>query len=275
MKKLLVLAILLRLLIMPFFFHPDIKTYHFQASFLRQGVVNIYPYLIDNREKLPLKEEFVYFPLTYFFLGGYQALVSPLLGENFTAWLSDATGRGVESPGIFRYLFVLKLPYLVLDIAIAYLLMGFFEKQEDKKKVFTIWLFNPFTLILLYFFSNVDIIPVFLVLASLLAMKKNKPLGASVLMGLAVGFKAYPVLFFPFLLAKMEKRSERITASLVFLATLAVIILPFWSPAFVASSFASGLTTRILEAGISISGGEKILVVPVALVGLYLFSWFS
>ncbi|HJX59019.1 hypothetical protein A2V56_02630 [Candidatus Woesebacteria bacterium RBG_19FT_COMBO_42_9] len=274
MKKLLVLAILLRLLIMPFFFHPDIKTYHFQASFLRQGVVNIYPYLIDNREKLPLKEEFVYFPLTYFFLGGYQALVSPLLGENFTAWLSDATGRGVESPGIFRYLFVLKLPYLVLDIAIAYLLMGFFEKQEDKKKVFTIWLFNPFTLILLYFFSNVDIIPVFLVLASLLAMKKNKPLGASVLMGLAVGFKAYPVLFFPFLLAKMEKWSERITASLVFLATLAVIILPFWSPAFVASSFASGLTTRILEAGISISGGEKILVVPVALVGLYLFSWF-
>src|SRR3989304_8391664 len=101
MKKLLILAIILRLLIMPFFFHPDIKTYHFQASFLSKGVFNIYPYLIENREKLPLKEEFVYFPLTYFFLGGYQALVSPLLGDNFTNWLAGASGRAGEGAPTF------------------------------------------------------------------------------------------------------------------------------------------------------------------------------
>lgn len=275
MKKLLILAIILRLLVMPFFFHPDIKTYHFQASFLRQGVFNIYPYLIENREKLPLKEEFVYFPLTYFFLGGYQALVSPLLGNNFNDWLGDASGRAVESAYIFRYLFLLKLPYLVLDILIAFVLMQFFEKKTDKKRVFTIWLFNPFTIVLIYFFSNVDIVPVFLVLLTLLAMKKHKPAVASFVLALAVGFKAYPVLFLPFLLAKTEKWADKIKSSAIFILTCLGIILPFWSPAFIASSFASGLTTRILEAGVSISGGERILLVPAALLLLFIFAWYK
>lgn len=274
MKKLLILAIILRLLLMPFFFHPDIKTYHFQASFLQKGVFNIYPYLIENREKLPLKEEFVYFPLTYLFLGGYQALVSPLLGANFTSWLADASGRAVEAPQTFRYLFFLKLPYLVLDILAAFVLMQLFDSKKDKRRIFTLWLFNPFSLILIYFFSNVDIIPVTLVLLSLLAMKRKKPTFASLALALAVGFKAYPILFLPLLLAKTERWTDKIKSLAVFVLTSIAIILPFWSPAFVASSFASGLTNRILEAGINISGGERVLIVPAALVILYIVGWY-
>ena len=275
MKKLLILAIILRLLVMPFFFHPDVKTYHFQASFLRQGVVNIYPYLIENKENLTLKEEFVYFPLTYFFLGGYQTLVSPLLGSNFNAWLADASGRAVESASVFRYLFLLKLPYLILDILMAFVLMQFFDKKEDKKRVFTVWLFNPFTLILIYFFSNVDIIPVFLTLLALLAMKRHKPIVASFVLALAVGFKAYPVLFLPLLLAKTESWADKIKSLTIFGLTCLGIILPFWSPAFLSSSFASGLTNRILEAGVSISGGERILIIPFALFALYVVGWYK
>ena len=63
MKKLLVLAIVLRVLVAAFLFHPDIKTFNFQASFLKKGVTDIYSYLIENRKTLPLKEEFVYFLL--------------------------------------------------------------------------------------------------------------------------------------------------------------------------------------------------------------------
>jgi len=275
MKKLLVLAIVIRLLLMPFFFHPDIKTYNFQSSFLKKGVIDIYSYLIEKRESLPLKEEFVYFPLTYFFLGGYQIAASPLLGSNFSNWLADASGRATEDPGTFRYLFLLKLPYLVFDILIAYLLMQFFKDKKDKKAVFTLWLFNPFTLILIYIFSNIDIIPVFLVLLSLLAMKKKKTVRASVFLALATGFKAYPVLFFPFLLVKADKFKDRVLGLSAFILTLGLIILPFWSPAFSSSSFASGLTRRILEAGISISGGEKILIVPLALLALFIYFLYS
>src|SRR5581483_3617962 len=87
----LILAILLRLLIMPFFFHPDIKTYSYQVSFLQKGILNIYSYLPENKAELPLKEEFVYFPLTYFTLGIYQIIASPFLGPDFYSWVSNAS----------------------------------------------------------------------------------------------------------------------------------------------------------------------------------------
>ena len=94
-KKLLVLAVALRLLVSGLLFHPDIKTIAFQTSFLKHGVFNIYPYLINNKISLPLKEEFVYFPLTYFTLGGYQTLIAKVLGNDFDVWLSDAGANSV------------------------------------------------------------------------------------------------------------------------------------------------------------------------------------
>src|SRR4030066_1717911 len=87
-KKIILLAILLRMLIIPFYFHPDIKIYNFQASFLKNGVFNIYSYLDSNKASLPFKEEFVYFPLAYLFLGAYQIVALPFLGGQFTEGLN-------------------------------------------------------------------------------------------------------------------------------------------------------------------------------------------
>ena len=246
MKKLLVLAIFLRTLVSVFLFHPDIKTYNYQASFLKKGVFNIYTYLVDNKKALPLKDDFVYFPLTYFALGGYQAIISPLLGSGFDSWLANAGSNSVVAdPGIFKYLAALKLPYLVLDIAIAFLLMRFFENKEDKKKVFTFWLFNPFTIILLYAYSNVDIFPMILTVLAFLMIKKQKLFPASILLGLASGFKLYPLLFIPFLFLAGGNLKEKFILAATPLVTFGLIILPFISGAFFKSALVSGLTTGI------------------------------
>ncbi len=136
-RKMLVLAILIRILIMPFYFHPDIKTFNFQASFLKKGVWNIYSYLDEHKNKLPLKDGFVYFPLTYFFLGTYQIITTPILGSGFDSWLYDASTNSSIDMGVFRYLFILKLPYLVLDILIAFFLKIFHIEYCIKKiKIF-------------------------------------------------------------------------------------------------------------------------------------------
>jgi len=245
-KKLLVLAIFLRTLVSVFLFHPDIKTYNYQASFLKKGVFNIYTYLVDNKKALPLKDDFVYFPLTYFALGGYQAIISPLLGSGFDSWLANAGSNSVVAdPGIFKYLAALKFPYLVLDIAIAFLLMRFFENKEDKKKVFTFWLFNPFTIILLYAYSNVDIFPMILTVLAFLMIKKQKLFPASILLGLASGFKLYPLLFIPFLFLAGGNLKEKFILAATPLVTFGLIILPFISGAFFKSALVSGLTTGI------------------------------
>jgi hypothetical protein len=252
MKKLLVLAIFLRILVAVFLFHPDIKTYNYQASFLKKGVFNIYTYLVDNKKTLPLKDDFVYFPLTYFVLGGYQIVASPILGNGFNSWLADAGANSVvNNPNIFKYLIVLKLPYLVLDMIIAFLLMEFFENKEDKKKVFIFWLFNPFTIILLYAFSNIDIFPVILTVLAFLMIKRQKLTTAALLFGVASGFKLYPLLFVPFLFLAGRTLKEKVLLALTPVVTFGVVILPFLSTAFFQSALVSGLTTGIFTSTFS------------------------
>lgn len=271
MRNILILAILIRILVMPFYFHPDIKTYNFQASFLEMGVWDIYSYLVTNKEKLPLKDEFVYFPLTYIFLGGYQILISPLLGEGFISWLSDASQQANDRIGVYRYLFLLKLPYLLLDLAIAFLLLQLFKNSTDKKKVFTLWLFNPFSLILIYIFSNVDIIPVFLTLVSLLFTYKKKLILASLFLGIAACFKAYPLLFLPFLTIYAKNIRQAVFMVLACVGVFTIIILPFLSNAFLSSALISGLTTRIIFGGLSIGFGQTLMVPVIVISALFFY----
>lgn len=274
-RHLIILAILLRILIMPFYFHPDIKTYHFQAAFLKQGVWDIYSYLVDNRQRLPIKEEFVYFPLTYYFLGGYQALISPLLGANFTNWLTDASSLAATLVGVYRSLFLLKLPYLILDIAIALLLAQFFVNFSDKKKAIIYWLFNPFWLILIYVFSNVDIIPVYVSLLSILFLAKEKFLYSGILLGISAGFKAYPLIFLPFLMLYAKNIKQLLLLSISSLVTLFLIILPFWSESFKQSALLSGLTTRIFLSNLSIGFGEVLLLPLISLTVLFFYGMMN
>ncbi len=276
LKYLLVLAVLLRMLIMPFYFHPDIKTTFFQTSFLGQGVFDIYKYIDKNRENLPLKEDFTYFPLTYFVLGGYEILASPFLGGGFYSWINDASTQVVsETIGIHKYLFILKFLYLIFDVATAFLLTSFFKDIKQKKIAFTLWLFNPFTIILIYFYSNFDVIPVFLTLLSLYFARneqgRDKIILSGILLGVAAGFKAYPIVFLPFLLLFSKNFKQGLLTLLATFATLFLIILPFISASFQKEALVSGLTTRLFFPGVSIGFGETLMAGVIALSALFFF----
>lgn len=274
MKRLLVLAIVLRLLVAAFLFHPDIKTYNFQASFLKKGVFNIYTYLIENKKNLTLKDDFVYFPLTYFTVGGYQWIVSPILGNGFDSWLADAGSNSfVSNPNIFKYLVVLKLPYLILDIIIAFLLKKFFDDIELGKKAFTLWLFNPFTIFIIYAFSNIDIYAVLLTVIAFLLLRKEKLILSSILFGFAAAFKLYPILFVPFLILKAKSVKEKILVGGIPVLILCVTILPLWSQDFVQSALISGLTTRIFNPGFSIGFNESMIVGLLVASFLFFYGW--
>lgn len=270
-KRLLTLAILLRVLVMPFYFHPDIKTTYFQTSFLRQGVLNIYTYISNNKSSLPIRDDFTYFPLTYFFLGGYEILAASFLGGDFLKWLFDASAYAPAATGVFKYLFVLKLPYLVLDILTGWLLMHFYVSQEAKKKVLSLWLFNPVWIILIYVYSNLDIIPVVITTLSLLLFVKGKNFLPAVLIGVAAGFKAYPLLFLPFMMVYTKNLKQSLITLLSGLATFVLIILPFWSDSFKNQALISGLTSRIFLSGISIGFGEALPLAVILFSVLFFF----
>lgn len=260
---------------MPFFYHPDIKTYNYQASFLNRGVYNIYTYLFDNREKLPIKEEFVYFPLTYFFLGAYQLVVSPFLGTDFYEWLSDASQTSVERIGVYRYLFILKFPYLILDLVIAFLLIRFFKERLEQRFVFILWLFNPISIAVIYVFSNIDIVPIFLSIISLLLFRKHKILPSALLLGLSAGFKPFTLLFLPIFLLFNNNLRERIIYALTYIVILILLVIPFWSKAFFNSALLTSLTTRIAYPGIPIGFGESLMLGVVSLSVFYLWAFLK
>lgn len=271
--KSLLLAVLIRLLIMPFYYHPDIKTYYFQASFLQDGVLNIYSYLEQNKKSLPLKEDFIYFPLSYYFLGGYEILVRPFLGGDFKNWLYDASTTSMERVGVFRYLFILKIPYLVLDILIAFLLTLFFLSQDQKKKIFTLWLFNPFSLVIIYIYSNLDITAVVMTVVSLLLLQKKHFVLSALSLGVGAGFKAYPLLLLPFLLFYTENLTQKVKVVLVSLGTIILVILPFlFSTSFKQTTLLSGLTTRMLIPTINLGFGEGILISLLPLSWLFFYT---
>lgn len=269
-QKILILAVFLRLLIMPFYFHSDIKTYHFQVSFLREGVTNIYSYLDSHKTSLPIKEGFAYYPLAYFFLGGYQVMASPLLGDNFNHWLSDASSSANEQNEVFRYLFILKLPYLILDILIAFVLTTFFIEEKQKKRVLTLWLLNPFSIVLIYAYAGFDIIPVFLVLLSLMLAAKEKLFWAALLLGLGAAFKAYPLLFVPLLFLIGKDKGQKIQVLLASLVPFLLIIGPFLNTAnFRESVLTSGQMTRLTLVGLNLGFGESLMVSVMALAGFF------
>lgn len=274
-RNLLILAILIRFLVMPFYFHPDLKTTYFKVSHLQSGVVDIYTFLEQNKDKFTIKENFNYFPLTYFLLGSYNFLISPLLGNNFNEWLSDGSQQATERIGVFRYLFLLKLPYLFFDIATAFLLLNFFTEIEKKKRVFILWLFNPFSIVLIYVFSNVDIIPVFFMVLSLYFAKKEKLITSSLMLGIGAGFKIFPILLLPFLIILGKNIKEKILITIVGIGSFLLIILPFVrSSAFHQAALVSGLTTRIFSAGLNISFGEMLMPAIVAL-GILIFLFLT
>lgn len=255
-------------------FHPDIKTYNFQASFLKKGVFNIYTYLTKNGKTLTIKDGFVYFPLTYFAVGGYQWLASPILGSKFDSWLANASYSSVVTDlNIFKYLIILKLPYLVLDIFIAFLLKRFFEDRDKGDKAFILWLFNPFTIILIYAFSNVDIFAVLLTVVAFLLLKKDKVVLAASTLGLAAGFKLYPLLFLPFLFLKAKGQKQKVLTLLTPIFILGAVVIPLWSQDFVQSALVSGLTTRIFNPGFSVGFGESIIVGLLSMSALFFYNW--
>ena len=270
--KLFLLAILLRVLIMPFYYHPDIKTTHFKVSFLKDGVIDIYNYLDKNIPNFTIKENLNYFPLTYFFLGGYQIIVSPLLGADFSSWLSDASVEVTERVGTFRYLFILKFPYLILDLAVPFLLIKFLSSNVQKRKAFILWLFNPISISLIYIFSNIDIIPVTLSLLSVLFFQQKKNILGGLILGLAVGFKQYPVLFLPFLLLFIKNFRNLIILLCAIFGVVVVFVAPFWSNAFLKSALLSSLTTRLAFPGIGIGFGEALMIGVVSLSVLFFVS---
>ena len=245
--RLVLMALFLRFLIMPFSFHgSDIFWInYFPFKFIEGKIFD--PYLFINENMLDFKGAY-YPPGTFFITSFFQLLFKPFLPKLnefysiFTSWHFTWDGNTIHFADIlirhqlFRTLFLFKMPYLICDFIIGIVLYQLLKK--DKKKVFIaliVWALNPFVLQSIYALGQLDIIVAMFIILSLFAVKLERPYLAVICLSFGAGIKATPLLLIPAALIILGKTlREKIKLGFI---SLMIFLVPF-IPFFISSEFA-------------------------------------
>lgn len=269
------------LILIPFFFHPDIKTIYYLSHFLSDGVFNIYQFIGANPDKAMLGP-FVYPPLAYFLFGLIFIPTKFLAGDGFLNWLgSGNTLVGVDH--IFRFLFLIKLPAVMSHIISGIVLVKILRENklflpthsDDNIPVIALllWFFNPISIYVIVMMGQFDGIPALFTLLALFYAKK-KPYLSSLLLGLGGAIKTYPLLLLPFLIITSESDwVKKLKLTAVGVMSYLFFIIPYLGTSeFYQDTLVSGLSQRLLLADIPIGYNEKISIIPLLLILIFLYS---
>ena len=278
-----ILGLIVRLLLMPFTFHSDLWAISFsQNLFIFKGVTNIYEYLVNLPATSDLvvnygRNFFTYPPLAYYTLGVFGLILKPLFNADFFKNLAGILPNVLNDSRLYWHLFVTKLPYLVFDFGILWLLTNIFNEEKKKVLVAILWIFNPLALYTSYMVGQFDIIPVFFTVLSLLLVKKNRLGWAAFALGVGGAYKMFPLFFVPFVAIKGAKSLiSRIKLFVLGLAPYVLSILPFLgSVAFRQNVLFSNQSQKMLFAKLPVSGAEYLSIFVVIYVFLVVLSNFK
>jgi len=249
-------GIMMRIIFMPIGIDSDLVAHNYFSHFFSyHGVLNIYTYLSENNMcYLVYNLCYPYPPSLYFFLGTWQAIFK-LIAPSFHLWMSQIGPVLEHGSPIVDYvntatqihwsLFLMKFPYLILDIATAFLLMRFFQDPKKSILAFQLWMINPVAIYATGIYGAWDIIPTFLFTLSLFLIYKKKLELSMIVLGVAVSFKYYPVLFIiPAVLIFSKRLKERIKLFILAFVPIIIISLPFLSSLYVKQAIFSPLLKR-------------------------------
>jgi len=274
----LLIAIIIRLFLMAFTYHPDLAGQNLSAYFWGfKNVTNVYEHIQSLPSTDPLVKNigvndiFIYPPLTYFTLGTFQKIFAFTgLGNFLETIMSGANINKIT--GLSFYLFIIKLPYLFFDLAVAYFLYKYFNDPRQKYLAFIFWLFNPVTLYATFCMGVFDIIPVFFTVLAAYFLKKQK-LSLSVLaVGFGIAFKMYPIFLLPFIIFKSDKWLQRIKLSIIGFLPIIITNLPFIFSSAYRSMVFSSKNSKMLYMQFMLSGAEGLFPFLLILVFIYLLS---
>ena len=121
-------------------------------------------------------------------------------------WWSDSSALApqierafVTAPEALQTLFVLKVPYLIADVAAGLLLVALLDRARPAmvRRAWAFWMLSPIGLYASYAFGRYEAMVVALVVAALWACERERPWLGAVLLGLAITVRGYPLLLVP------------------------------------------------------------------------------
>lgn len=256
-----VIGLLLRMLLMPYFIDPyDIGAYRAGLVYFLNGYD---PYFLHASIYPPLVY-FLTFPLftvAYHFGFSLNSLsVLDLVNGN------SANGIVAISQVDPWFLVLWKLPLLCFDVLTGIVIYSFVKEIavdfKQPKRLFLVWFFNPFTLVISYVHGSYDVLVAFFILLGAFLLYRGNYLSSGLCFGLGTLAKTAPIFvalpLSVILLLKGVGRSLSIAvlktnarAFLRFVAGISVSLLPF-APLLTEYSY---LMYMGISREISITGG--------------------
>lgn len=201
--SIILLGLLLRLLIAPFTLNWDLlANMHLAAKMDFQTLTVFYNDPMAN-----------YPPLMYKTLSLFDQIIHKVAPGGLYTWFESGNLSAITSYYVFHIIFLLKLPFIVIDLACGIL----FSKLFDPKKrnlALLFWMVNPVLLYIVAAWTNVDIITLFFIILNFYFFSNNRPVLSALSLGMAISYKLFPIFFFPFLVFSTVSWKKRILYAL-------------------------------------------------------------
>jgi hypothetical protein len=176
---------------------------------------------------LPYLRGLSFAPYPYMTSISYPPLSALIFGATYDLY------RAIGSPSAYVYYFLLKQPFVISDVLVAYVLFKLAALKlgiERARKVALIWIFFPFTIIVSSMWGTLDSLTILLVLVSVYAFETNRLATSATLLGLSIFLKLMPGIFVPVFLLQLVPNMRRSASFAVVSLGLPLIgtLLPFY-----------------------------------------------
>ncbi|NNC99473.1 MAG: hypothetical protein HKN85_04770 [Gammaproteobacteria bacterium] len=278
--RLILAALILRILLMPFFGHVDVLSEARRIYFWDESNI----YFDDISRNATSLFQLFFFKIFSVFIDNKDLMFSHADMQHSTAYPGEYF-EFVSQPDIFRTLFILKIPFLVADLITAWALYQYCGGNAGARRAVLFWLFNPITIFAFYVFGRFESIPVMFCMLSLLAVQRKSLMLAAVMIGLSINSRELFIFFGPLFVALVLSPSckdflwrYRVASAAVVIFATAVSVQLISLTGGSMDAFGREVTSIATEGRVDylfkfIVG--SFMVFPMAYIAILLFTWNS
>ena len=234
------IGLLLRVMLMPFTMHGQDLQYinYFPMLFVTQGIWDPYGFIMQHFPACQMyygPAVFLIMSVINFItlklfnivsLAQFLAKAGQLLCANFTSidYMGVFSGNSV-----FWDLFLLKMPYLLFDFAIGYLLLRLSgDDKPQSVRTYIFWMLNIVVLHGVYATGQFELIPAFFTVAAFYAALRGRPHICVLFLSLGGASKLFPyVLVLPVILLLGKGWGQRLRLFCTAAGASAALYFPF------------------------------------------------
>lgn len=262
---LIILGIVIRLILAVTTYHPDLSVFAFAGKLivLDGHWLNFYNYGVQYLNGVatlfPHGMILNYQPLAYLIPSLFYLPFFPVLKDT-AGLIIDGTWHS-QSP-FYLPLLVYKLPLLIADISLIFLIPKLFASQTNKKLSSILWALNPIAIYVSSMIGQVDIIITFFITLSLVTLKRNRFYATTFFLAVSALIKPAAVILIPlislYLFIKKQYLKSLISLT-IGVGTYFLGILPFLSsPIYRHYALFANQIGKSIYASISVAAGHDI-----------------